>query len=126
MYDDNAFDGAEEMIANLPALPHQLTVIPAGPPFPHSTVGPANNQIPPPPPPPPPAPPLHQMPFQQAEGSNNRPDLPPLAIPVAMDGSPSAMSPTHDAPLTIDDDDVQFGEGSDDEGTPGPHHQMPS
>jgi hypothetical protein len=112
MYDDSAFDGAEEMIANLPTLPHQLTHMPPIPPYPQPVAGQA-NQVPPPPPPPP-APSMQQQPFPQAQGSSNRPDLPPLVIPTTNEGSPNAMSPTHDAPLTIDDEDVQFGDGSED------------
>lgn len=55
------------------------------------------------PPPPPPAPQVHQTLFNQ---------LPPLTIPppqaLSGDGSPNALSPTNDAPLTLDDDD-NFG-----------------
>lgn len=59
------------------------------------------------PPPPPPAPQIHQTPFTQ---------LPPLTIPPPQalngEGSPNAMSPTNDAPLTLDDDD-NFGDVSE-------------
>lgn len=59
------------------------------------------------PPPPPPAPQIHQTPFNQ---------LPPLTIPPLQalngEGSPNAMSPTNDAPLTLDDDD-NFGDVSE-------------
>ncbi|KAE9967176.1 hypothetical protein BLS_007540 [Venturia inaequalis] len=58
------------------------------------------------PPPPPPAL-THQTPFNQ---------LPPLTIPppqaLSGEGSPNAMSPTNDAPLTLDDDD-NFGDISE-------------
>jgi hypothetical protein len=66
------------------------------------------------PPPPPPAPQLQQQPFNQHPQQQH---LPPLQIPppqpMAGDGSPNAMSPTNDAPLTLDDDDENFGEGSE-------------
>lgn len=66
----------------------------------------------------PPAPPLHQQPFTHNNNNNNRPELPPLVIPILPpnngSGSPNAMSPTNDAPLAIDDAEVQFG--SDEEG----------
>jgi hypothetical protein len=67
---------------------------------------------------------MQQLPFLQAQGSSNRPDLPSLVIPPNNESSPNAMSPTNDAPLTIDDEDVQFGEGSENgdalEGPAGP------
>ncbi len=58
---------------------------------------------------------MQQLPFPPAQESSNRPDLPPLVIPSTNEGNPNAMSPTNDAPLTIDDDDIPFGEGSDNE-----------
>jgi hypothetical protein len=58
---------------------------------------------------------MQQLHFPPAQGSSNRPDLPPLVIPVTTEGSPNPMSSTHDAPLTIDDDEIPFGEGSDNE-----------
>jgi hypothetical protein len=58
------------------------------------------------PPPPPPAPQLQQQPFSQHPQQHS---LPPLQIPQhPQTGGPdsaNAMSPTHDAPLTLDDDD---------------------
>jgi F-box and leucine-rich repeat protein GRR1 len=65
------------------------------------------------PPPPPPVPQIHQSPFSQHPQQQN---LPPLQIPppqaLGGEGSPNAMSPTNDAPLTLDDDD-NFGDGSE-------------
>jgi F-box and leucine-rich repeat protein GRR1 len=70
--------------------------------------------LPPPPPPLSQAPPLHQQPFTQHP---QQAALPPLQIPPHPQpndtGSPNAMSPTNDAPLTLDDDEVNFGEGSE-------------
>ena len=63
----------------------------------------------------PPPPPMNNMqqwpPLAESPGSNgsgSRPDLPPLMIPENGQGSPSARSPTNDAPLTIDDEHVRF------------------
>lgn len=75
------------------------------------------QQFPPlPPPPPPPAPPLQQQPFSLHPQQQN---LPPLTIPAwnGGDQSPNAMSPTHDAPLTLEDEDF---EGSDNDIMMGP------
>lgn len=82
-----------------------------------NTVNPAQLQLPQLqtllPPPPPPAPQIQQSPFNQHPQQAN---LPPLTIPppraLSGEGSPNAMSPTNDAPLTLDDDD-NYGDGSE-------------
>jgi F-box and leucine-rich repeat protein GRR1 len=121
MYDDS------EMDTHGNGLPHQSNVWASQ--QPHTTTvhpqaqagGPTYAQVlqlPPfqpllPPPPPPPAPQIHQSPFSQHPQQAN---LPPLMIPppqaIGGEGSPNAMSPTNDAPLTLDDDD-NFGDGSE-------------
>lgn len=98
MYDDSDVDGHGNHNNTLNAQTIMPHAPPAGYPIPaqlqphqlHTML----------PPPPPPAPQIHQSPFNQ---------LPPLTIPppqaLSGDGSPNAMSPTNDAPLTLDDDD---------------------
>ncbi|KAF2432036.1 RNI-like protein [Tothia fuscella] len=79
--------------------------------------------LPPPPPPAPPAPPLHQAPFSQHPQQQH---LPPLTIPAwpqtGEEQSPNAMSPTHDAPLSLEDEDF---EGSDIMAGPEPAPEPP-
>jgi hypothetical protein len=107
MYDDSNNDDGENNVFVVPPPP-------PAPPVPHSTQQPGQSVLqiesmhdfPALPPPPPPAPQLQQQPFSQHPQQHN---LPPLQIPqrpqTGGTESPNAMSPTHDAPLTLDDED---------------------
>ncbi|KIW06372.1 uncharacterized protein PV09_02828 [Verruconis gallopava] len=118
MYEDDEnpslFNSQNDMMTSLPGIgPHHVIHMPPIPPHPQPVTGHGHYNLQPPQPS---APSVQQFPFQHADdGSPTRPDLPPLVIPAANPGSPNAMSPTNDAPLTIDDEEVQFG--SDNEET---------
>jgi F-box and leucine-rich repeat protein GRR1 len=105
-YDDDN-DNAEEMIA---LVSNQGTLMPPIQAYPQPVQG---LGLAPPPPPPPPMQNLAHFPQLGGHSSPNRPDLPPLVIPDETQGSPSARSPTHDAPLTIDDEHVRFDSDDD-------------
>lgn len=107
MYDDSDLD-VQGIVGNLNNALNPETIMPhvhAGHPTPEELQPHQLHTLLPPPPPP--APQIHQSPFNQ---------LPPLTIPppqaLSGDGSPNAMSPTNDAPLTLDDDD-NFGDVSE-------------
>jgi hypothetical protein len=105
MYDDsNIDDGENNGFLVLPtAQANQQAPQLQAQPIPHIQ---SMQDFPALPPPPPSAPQLQQQPFSQHPQQHN---LPPLQIPqhhqTGGPDSANAMSPTHDAPLTLDDED---------------------
>jgi hypothetical protein len=120
MYDDSNIDDGDinELIVLPPAQANQQLSHQQDQSLPHIQ---SMQDFPALPPPPPPAPQLQQNPFSHHPQQHS---LPPLQIPrhpqTGGPDSPNAMSPTHDAPLTLEDEHFSDDDFNDQDIVMGP------
>jgi hypothetical protein len=124
MYDDSNIEDGENNDGLLVLPPANQQLGPQqGSLLPHI---PSMQDFPSLPPPPPPAPQMQQHPFSHHPQQHS---LPPLQIPqrtqTAGPDSPNAMSPTHDAPLTLEDEHFSDDDFNDNDIIMGPAHAPP-